>query len=184
MLFLIRLIVVWNLFIKNRPGQIMPFKTADILDNHKAQCVAPLFKSYGSQPKMAGHIKTIKCFEDNSLIKEALDEDGTGKILVVDAGGSLRCAMLGDQLANKAVKNNWNGILMYGLIRDSVEISQMNLGVWALGTLPLKSIKLGLGQHNISVSFGGVTFNPGEFLYADEDGIIITKDKIQCNQIL
>lgn len=156
----------------------MSFKTADISDalHPNVQYVAPLFSSYGGKAKMAGEIVTIKCFEDNSLVKQIVEEDGTGKVMVVDAGGSQRCAMLGDMLAEKAVAHHWEGILMYGLIRDSVDISTMDIGVWALGTLPLKSIKLGAGQRDLAVHFAGVAFTPGAYLYADHDGIIVTKE--------
>ena len=104
-------------------------------------------------------------------------EEGHGKVMVVDAGGSKRCAMLGDMLAAKAAQNHWQGILIYGLIRDSKDINTMPLGVWALGTLPLKSVKLGTGQRDLPLHFAGVTFTPGHYLYADHDGIIVTKEK-------
>lgn len=152
----------------------MTFKTADLCDEHEAkvQICEPFFSSFGGQARFSGQISTIKCFEDNSLVREAVAEAGDGRVLVVDAGGSLRCAMLGDLLAAKAAANGWSGVLMNGLIRDSVDIAQMNLGVKALGTHPLKSVKKGIGERDIAVRFAGVSFVPGEYLYADEDGII------------
>ena len=152
----------------------MTFKTADLCDEHEAkvQICEPGFSSFGGRARFSGQISTIKCFEDNSLVREAVAEAGDGRVLVVDAGGSLRCAMLGDLLAAKAAANGWSGVLMNGLIRDSVDIAQMDLGVNALGTHPLKSVKKGVGERDIAVRFAGVSFVPGAYLYADEDGII------------
>jgi len=152
----------------------MSFKTADLCDEYpdSLQICEPGFSSYGGRRRFFGQISTIKCFEDNSLVREAVAEPGEGRVLVVDAGGSKRCAMLGDMLAAKAAAKGWSGVLMYGLIRDSVDIAQMDLGVKALGTCPLKSVKKGVGERDVVVRFGGVTFVPGEYLYADEDGIV------------
>ena len=152
----------------------MSFKTADLCDEHSAslQICDPVFRSFGGRVRYFGQISTIKCFEDNSLVRDRVGEPGEGRVLVVDAGGSLRCAMLGDLLAAKAVKNGWSGVLMNGLIRDSAEIAQMDLGVQALGTHPLKSVKRGEGERDITVRFAGVTFVPGHHLYADEDGVV------------
>ncbi len=152
----------------------MNFKTADLCDDHSAtlQICEPIFSSYGGRARFFGRISTIKCFEDNSLVREAVAEPGDGRVLVVDAGGSLRCAMLGDLLAAKAVENGWSGVIMYGLIRDSVDIAGMDLGVKALGTFPLKSVKKGIGERDVGVRFAGVRFSPGSHVYADEDGIV------------
>ena len=152
----------------------MNFKTADLCDDHSAtlQICEPLFSSYGGRARFFGKVSTIKCFEDNSLVREAVAEPGDGRVLVVDAGGSLRCAMLGDLLAAKAVENGWSGVVMYGLIRDSADIAGMDLGVKALGTFPLKSVKKGIGERDVDVRFAGVRFSPGSHVYADEDGIV------------
>jgi len=152
----------------------MSFQTADLCDEYteSLQICEPGFSHFGGRARFFGQISTIKCFEDNSLVRDAVGEPGEGRVLVVDAGGSLRCAMLGDLLAAKAAANGWSGILMNGLIRDSVEIAQMDLGVMALGTYPLKSVKRGLGERDVVVRFAGVNFVPGEYLYADEDGIV------------
>mgnify|MGYP001600463835 CR=1 FL=1 len=157
-------------------------KTSDISDelHPNVQYLEPIYQRYGAKVDFFGAIYTIKCFEDNSLVREVLDTDGKGRVLVVDAGGSKRCAMLGDQLADKAVKNNWSGVVMYGLIRDSEMINQMPIGVRALGTHPLKSVKKGLGEANLVLRFSGAEFTPGEYLYADQDGIIITKEPVSC----
>ncbi|ALE52099.1 ribonuclease activity regulator protein RraA [Candidatus Thioglobus autotrophicus] len=157
-------------------------KTSDISDqlHPNVQYLDPVYCGYGAKIDFYGMIHTIKCFEDNSLVREMLDTDGQGRVLVVDGGGSKRCAMLGDQLAEKAVKNNWSGVVVYGLIRDSEMINKMPIGVRALGTHPLKSIKKGVGEAGISVSFSGVDFIPGDYLYADQDGVIVVKELVLC----
>ena len=153
----------------------MTFKTPDLCDQFEGQVrvVAPMFQRYGGRNTFSGQIVTLKLFEDNSLVREAFAEDGKGKVLVIDGGGSLRCALVGDQLAILAQKNSWEGVVVYGCIRDSVDINQIDIGVRALDTHPLKSIKKGAGDRDIAVAFGGVTFTPGEWLYADEDGVIV-----------
>lgn len=150
------------------------FKTADLCDAHSAvlQVCEPLFLRFGGKPRFSGPVATVKCFEDNSLVRAALGEPGQGRVLVVDAGGSRRCAMLGDLLAAMAVNNGWAGVLMNGLIRDSVAIDAMPIGLRALGAHPLKSEKHGVGQRDVAVRFAGVLFEPGAYLYADEDGVL------------
>jgi len=163
------------------------FKTADLSDelDGKARVCAPLFRDFGGRRKFCGQIATVKCFEDNSKVREMLSESGDGKVLVVDAGGSERCAMLGDQLAQKAVFNGWSGIVMHGYIRDSADIAKMSVGVKAMGTHPVKSVKRDLGDVEVPVSFGGVEFIPGDMLYADEDGVLVvpsdTAPEGSCN---
>lgn len=157
------------------------FHTADLLDQHeeavragRVRVVEPMFNRYGGRPRFHGPISTLKLFEDNSLVRTALEASGRGRVLVIDGGGSKRCALVGDQLAHLAVKNGWAGIVVYGCIRDSAAMAEMDLGLVALDTHPLKSIKKGVGETDIAVSFGGVTFAPGEALYADEDGIVVS----------
>ncbi len=153
----------------------MSFQNADLCDQFDAEVrvVAPMFRSFGGTPAFAGPITTLKVFEDNSLVRTALEGPGNGRVLVIDGGGSMRCAMVGDQLAVLAVNNGWAGIVVYGCIRDSKAISHMPVGVFALGTHPRKSVKKGAGDADIPVTFGGVTFTPGEMLYADEDGVLV-----------
>ena len=155
----------------------MTFKTADLCDDHSesVQICEPGFSSFGGVARFSGKVSTIKCFEDNSRVREAVGEPGEGRVLVVDAGASLRCAMLGDMLAAKAVENGWAGVVMNGLIRDSADIAQMALGVKALGTYPLKSVKKGAGERDVPVRFAGVNFVPGAYLYADEDGMLCSQ---------
>lgn len=159
----------------------MTTKTTDLCDNNAelVRVAAPIgFKDYGGKKNFFGKIQTVKCFEDNSFVRNALEQNGEGKVLVVDGGGSLRCALLGDMMGELAVKNNWSGIIVYGCIRDSVAVSQLVLGVKALNVNPLKSGKRNEGQENISVHFAGVDFIPDEFVYCDEDGILVSKEDI------
>jgi regulator of ribonuclease activity A len=156
------------------------FKTPDLCDQfedqlgHGLRAVAPMFQRFGGRAAFAGEIVTLKLFEDNSLVREALGENGKGKVLVIDGGGSLRCALVGDQLAILARENGWEGIVIYGCIRDSGDINGIDIGMRALNTHPQKSIKKGIGERDLPVTFGGVTFHPGEFLYADEDGVLVS----------
>jgi len=158
----------------------MTFKTPDLCDEFETELgqslrvVAPMFQRYGGRKSFAGEIVTLKIFEDNSLVREAVGEKGQGKVLVIDGGGSLRCALVGDQLAILAQSNGWEGLVVYGCIRDSGDINGIDIGVRALNTHPQKSIKKGVGDRNIAVTFGGVTFKPGEWLYADDDGVLVS----------
>lgn len=158
----------------------MQFKTADLSDVHREtlQVASPIFLSFGAKPRFCGEIVTVKLFEDNVLAKEELGKDGKGKVLVVDGGGSERVALMGDNVAALAIKNGWEGVVIYGCIRDSAEIDEMDIGVRAIGTHPFKSIKKGEGEVQIPVQFASCTFEPGHYLYADEDGIIVSPVKI------
>ncbi|MEM7083343.1 MAG: ribonuclease E activity regulator RraA [Pseudomonadota bacterium] len=153
----------------------MHFKTADLYDDFAAELeiASPGFRRFGQHESFAGPIATVKVHEDNVLVKQALGEPGGDRVLVVDGGGSMRCALLGDLLAQMAIDNQWAGIIVYGCIRDSHDIDAMPIGVRALGTHPAKSVKRGEGVRDESVSFAGVTFEPGHFVYADHDGIVI-----------
>lgn len=149
--------------------------TTDLCDQHPSVSVVdPLFRDYGGTKAWSGRIATVKVHEDNVLVRAALEEPGAGRVLVVDGGGSLRCALLGDQIALLAQKNGWAGLLVFGAIRDSKAVGALPIGVKALGTNPLKSKKKGAGDRDIPVTFAGVTFTPDAFLYADEDGVVIS----------
>ncbi|MFP2926752.1 ribonuclease E activity regulator RraA [Pyxidicoccus sp. 3LG] len=153
------------------------FKTADLCDAHSGtphfQVAEPGFLDYGGHRSFAGPISTVRAPEDNSLVRKALEEPGQGRVLVVDGGGSRRCALVGDQLAALAQKNGWAGVVVNGCIRDSEDVGRTAIGVKALGTHPLKSSKRNEGQRDVEVRFAGVTFKPGEHLYADADGIVV-----------
>jgi len=158
----------------------MNFQTADLYDDHsqKLSVVDPGYKMIGLKACFGGEIVTIKCHEDNSMVRETLGTDGNGKILVVDGGGSMRCALVGDRLAQKAIDNGWEGIIVNGCIRDSMLIDEMAIGIKMLNTNPAKSIKRGVGLLNEIVQFSGVTFKPGSYAYADRDGIVVCDEKL------
>jgi regulator of ribonuclease activity A len=150
--------------------------TADLIDAHEAILTAcPLqFRNLGGRARFHGPIRTLKVFEDNALVKSTLSASGDGAVLVIDGGGSLNRALVGDIIAGLAVANGWAGVVVNGAIRDSVAISVLDLGLKALGTNPAKSAKTGAGDTDIPVTFGGVTFAPGQWLYSDEDGIVVS----------
>lgn len=158
----------------------MDFLTADLCDefSDRLQILAPGYASFGGHARFAGRIATLKVFEDNSRVREMLSEPGEGRVLVVDGGGSRRCALVGHQLGALAVRNGWAGIVVYGCIRDSVALGLLPLGVRALATHPLKSVKNGVGERELAVTFDGATFRPGDWLYADEDGVITSPDPL------
>jgi regulator of ribonuclease activity A len=158
----------------------MEYLTTDLCDAHedKVRVVEPMFNSFGGKAAFYGQIATLKLFEDNSLVRKAVESPGNGRVLVIDGGGSLRRALVGDQLAALAVKNAWAGIVVYGCIRDSRAIGEMDIGVLALDTHPMKTLKQNVGDADLPVTFGGVTFIPGEWLYADEDGMIVSTHAI------
>lgn len=162
------------------------FVTCDLLDDHpekNLQVVTPsmdgkFFKSYGARKSFGGQIVTVKCFEDNSRVKELLATDGTAKVLVVDGGASMRCALMGDMIAESAVKYNWNGVVIYGCVRDVDALAELDLGVHALAAIPQKSNRQGLGEVDIALSFGGIRIHSGDYIYADNNGIVIAKEKL------
>ena len=158
----------------------MSLATTDLSDAHPdAQVCEPVFRDFGGRKAFHGAIKTLKIFEDNALLRATLETAGEGRVLVVDAGGSLRCAVLGGNLGQLAVKNGWAGLVINGCIRDSEEIAGQPVGVKALAVHPRKSEK---GLHSAHadrvVSFAGVTFRPGAWLYADADGIVVSERPI------
>jgi len=149
--------------------------TADLCDEYgdSVQVCEPIFHAFGGRHAFSGPVSTVRCFEDNSRVREAVESPGQGHVLVVDGGGSRRRALLGDKLGLAAVKNGWAGVIIHGCIRDSAELGRMDLGIRALGTMPLRSEKRGEGERDVPVRFAGVTFRPGDYVFADEDGIIL-----------
>jgi regulator of ribonuclease activity A len=149
--------------------------TTDVSDAHpEAQVCDPVFQIFGGRTSFNGPITTLKVFEDNTLIKEAVESPGQGRVLVVDAGGSMRCGLVGGNLAVSATSNGWAGIVVHGCIRDADELGEQPLGIRALGTMPRKSQRgLHSGQAGIPVIFAGVVFREGEWLCADRDGIVV-----------
>ena len=158
----------------------MVWCTADLCDqfNQELQIADPLFRRFGRKPSFAGPVATLRVFEDNSLVRQALEGPGKGRVLVVDGGGSLRCALVGDMLAKLAIDNGWAGAIINGPIRDSKVIGDMPVGIHALGTCPRKSEKRGAGESEVPLTFAGVTISPGDWVYADEDGIIVSSREL------
>ena len=151
--------------------------TADLYDEHgdNLQSCSVQLRHYGGKPSFEGTITTIRCHRDNAMVKVTLTEPGAGRVLVVDGGGSLESALLGDLIAARAVANGWEGVVIHGAVRDVAALRDLPLGVLALGSNPRKSAKEGVGERDVVVSFGGVDFAPGQHLYADEDGILATR---------
>ncbi len=148
--------------------------TAEVLDEHgerAAVCLLQL-RSFG-RAAFSGRVATVRCFEDNVLLRSCLDEPSEGRVLVVDGGGSLRCALLGDNIAELALGNGWAGVVINGCVRDSAALDSLDVGVKALGTNPRPSRKDGAGGVGVALEFGGVVFEPGAMLYADEDGVVL-----------
>jgi len=158
----------------------MAFSTPDICDEFLAdlQVLEPLFSEYGDSEQFSGEVVTIKCFEDNTLLKQTLGTDGSGKVMVVDGGGSLRRALLGDILAAMAADNGWQGVVINGCVRDVEILKTIRLGIRALNSHPVRSDKRNEGQLNLPLAFAGANIKPGQYLYADENGILIANSKL------
>lgn len=155
------------------------FSTCDLCDLHKTdgsgafRVLPPLYRDFGARRRFAGSVSTVKCFEDNTQVKAAVEEAGRQRVLVVDGGGSLRRALLGGNLAASAARNGWAGVLVHGCVRDAAEMKECEVGIRALGLLPMPSVRLGAGERDVPVQIDGVWIRPGDMLYADEDGIVV-----------
>ncbi|MBB3275157.1 MULTISPECIES: ribonuclease E activity regulator RraA [unclassified Pseudoxanthomonas] len=157
----------------------MDWTTPDLCDTHPdVQVAEPLFRGYGGRVAFHGAIATVRCHEDNSRVRELAGTPGQGRVMVVDGGGSLRRALLGDQIAATAARNGWTGFLIHGAVRDVEVLAQLDLGVQALAAHPMKTEKRGLGEVDVPVRFAGVDFHPGHWLYADANGVIVSARKL------
>ncbi|MCL4138529.1 UNVERIFIED_CONTAM: hypothetical protein GTU68_011236 [Idotea baltica] len=136
------------------------------------------FKRFGQKKSFWGEIQTVKCFEDNTIVKKTLSSDGTGKVLVVDGSGSTGRALMGDIVAGLAVDNSWGGVIIHGSIRDSAEVNELNLGVIALNITPRRPKKENLGEKNQIIEFANTKFRPGDYIYCDQDGVLISTEKL------
>ena len=152
-----------------------PIPTADLVDEYgdELRVCDVQFTSYGAALSFAGPVRTVSGTEDNALLHALLRAPGEGCVVVVDGGASLRTALLGDLMAGRARDNGWAGVVIYGAVRDSAVLAGIDLGVQALGTNPRKSAKAGAGAVDVPVTFGGVTFGPGDILHADQDGVVL-----------
>lgn len=154
--------------------------TTDLSDAHQSevQHSAPLFRDYGGVIAFSGPIATLKLFEDNVMLRAAVEQPGHGRVLVVDGGGSMNCALFGGNLAALAAENDWAGVVINGCVRDRGELAAASVGVKALNHHPRRSAREGKGEADVVVNFAGVSFTPGAWLYADADGIILAKTKL------
>lgn len=148
----------------------------DLCDEYpdRLQVCEPIFRDFGGKSRFCGEITTVKCFEDNSLVKQLVGTPGEGRVIVVDGGASMRRALLGDLLAAEAAANGWQGLLIYGCVRDVEILRTIDLGVKAMNSIPVKTDKRGEGQQDIALEFASVRVHPGNWLYADENGVVIT----------
>lgn len=157
-------------------GSPMTILTADLHDQRGPELasVPVQFRDFGAVATFNGPARTIQCSADNGLVKATLATPGRGAVLVVDGGGSLLSALMGDMIAQSAVDNGWSGVIIHGAIRDSVVMATLALGVKALGTSPAQSAKAGIGRVDVPIRLGHVTIHPGAMIYADPDGILVT----------
>lgn len=161
---------------KTAPNAI---STCDLCDQHKTAIgktvfvLPPVFRSYGGAAAFSGEVVTVKCFEDNSLVKQALDEPGSGRVLVVDGGASLRRALVGGNIGTAAAKNGWAGVVVDGCVRDAAELAAAPVGIFALALMPLPTEKKGAGERDVAVRIQGVWVRPGDMLHADGDGVVV-----------
>lgn len=158
----------------------MEYNTSALCDIYldTIDVVEPIFASYGGRRSFGGQITTIKCFEDNGLLVEALRNNGSGRVLLVDGGGSLRRALIDAELATLAADNGWEGIVLYGSVREVDALEEIDIGIQALGAIPVGADTNGSGESDVAVNFGGVTFLPDDHLYADTTGIILSPDPL------
>jgi regulator of ribonuclease activity A len=160
------------------------FATCDLCDVHKTdsagafRVLPPVFRDFGAVQRFCGPVVTVKCFEDNSLVKAAVDSDGEGRVLVVDGGGSLRRALFGGNLGAAAERNGWAGVVIDGCVRDVTELASCRTGIRALASMPLPTEKRNEGQRDVAVQIQGVWVRPGDWLYADEDGIVVSAERL------
>ncbi len=159
----------------------MNFATCDLCDANEdkladgtLRVLPPVFQAFGKQRKFVGRACTLKVFEDNVLVRAALETPGNGSVLVVDGGGSLRCALVGGNLGQLAQKNGWAGIIVHGCVRDTVELDACDVGIRALHVHPRRSVRKGLGEKDLTVDIAGITVRPGDWIYADEDGVLVS----------
>ena len=158
----------------------MSFTTPDLSDAYPdVRALAPILKNLGGKKTFWGIIETLQCPDDNSFVKELLNSEGNGRVLVVDANGISTVALLGDMIAEAGVKNNWSGIVINGYVRDIDILGTLDIGVQALGTMPIRSEKKNQGQLGIDITFGGLTFSRGNYIYADNNGLLLSKEELK-----
>ncbi|MDE1222941.1 ribonuclease E activity regulator RraA [Vibrio aestuarianus] len=164
----------------------MEYNTSALCDIYLDQVdvVEPMFSNFGGSASFAGQLTTIKCFEDNGLIRKVLEQDGLGRVLLIDGGGSLRRALIDAELAALAEENEWEGIVVYGCVREVDELEDMSIGIQALASIPVGASAQGIGEVDVAVNFGSVTFLPEDYLYADNTGIILSQEPLNVEMDL
>ncbi|MDY7574243.1 ribonuclease E activity regulator RraA [Actimicrobium sp. CCI2.3] len=163
----------------------MRFSSCDLCDAHEdllvlgtLQVLPPVFQSYGQSRAFCGPAVTLKVFEDNVLVRAALEQPGQGRVLVVDGGGSLRCGMVGGNLAKLAETNRWSGIIVFGCVRDAEELNACGIGLRALAVHPRRSARKGVGETGVNATIAGVMVRPGDWIYADADGVLVSQERL------
>jgi regulator of ribonuclease activity A len=161
-------------------GKPMQYNTSELCDLYAdmIDVVEPIFANYGGRRSFGGVISTLKCFEDNGLVRQMLSEPGVGKVLLIDGGGSARRALIDAELAAMAAENGWEGIVCYGSVRDVDTLEDFDIGIQAVNAIPVRADDQGFGEVDAPVCFAGVTFLPGDHLYADSTGIILSADPL------
>ncbi|MBF9001824.1 MULTISPECIES: ribonuclease E activity regulator RraA [Vibrio] len=161
----------------------MEYNTSALCDIYLDQVdvVEPMFSNFGGSASFAGQVTTVKCFEDNGLIREALEQDGLGRVLLIDGGGSLRRALIDSEIAALAEENEWEGIIVYGCVREIDDLEDMNIGIQALASIPVGAVSKSIGEVDVPVNFGGVTFLPEDYIYADSTGIILSQEPLNMD---
>lgn len=158
----------------------MKYDTSELCDiyHEEVNVVEPLFSNFGGRTSFGGKITTVKCFEDNGLLYDLLEENGAGRVLLIDGGGSVRRALINAELARLATQNEWEGIVIYGAVRQVDDLAELDIGIQAMAAIPVGAASEGIGESDIRVNFGGVTFFSGDHLYADNTGIILAEDPL------
>ncbi len=162
----------------------MKYDTSELCDiyHEEVNVVEPLFSNFGGRTSFGGQITTVKCFEDNGLLYDVLEENGLGRVLVVDGGGSVRRALIDAQLARLATQSEWEGIVVYGSVRQVDELEELDIGIQAMAAIPVGAAGEGIGESDIRVNFGGVTFFSGDYLYADNTGMILSENPLALDE--
>ncbi len=170
---------------KQKPSRPQVPPTADLCDAHEdalksgaLRVLPPVFQNYGGEPSISGPIATLKVFEDNALVRQTLETPGKGRVLMVDGGGSDRCALVGGNLALLAEKNGWAGLVVNGCVRDIMELADAPVGIWAMASHPRKPAREGVGAKETPIDMAGVLVHPGQWCYADADGILVSDKKL------
>ncbi|PMO52841.1 ribonuclease E activity regulator RraA [Vibrio breoganii] len=161
----------------------MEYNTSALCDVYLDQVdvVEPMFSNFGGSASFAGQVTTIKCFEGNGLIRSVLEQDGQGRVLLIDGGGSLRRALIDAEIASLAEENEWEGLVVYGSVREIDELEDMSIGIQALASIPVGASQTDVGELDVPVNFGGVSFLPEDYLYADNTGIILSQEPLDTN---